>query len=72
MPGTLMPTKHVSRIIEGRVFRDNNVNGAFNFGEQGLVGLQVKLDDGEIAETDEQGRYKFADVGQGEHTVSLA
>jgi hypothetical protein len=73
MPGTsFLPTKHVSRIIEGRVFRDNNVNGAFNFGEQGLVGLQVKLDDGEIAETDEQGRYKFADVSQGEHTVSLA
>ncbi|HEY2389944.1 MAG TPA: SdrD B-like domain-containing protein [Candidatus Angelobacter sp.] len=72
MPSTLMPTRHVSRIIEGRVFRDNNVNGAFNFGEQGLVGLQVKLDDGEIAETDEQGRYKFSDVGQGEHLVSLA
>jgi hypothetical protein len=62
----------MSRIIEGRVFRDNNVNGAFNFGEQGLVGLQVKLDDGQIAETDEQGRYKFGDVSQGEHTVSLS
>jgi hypothetical protein len=72
MPSTLMPTRHVSRIIEGRVFRDNNVNGAFNYGEQGLVGLQVKLDDGQLAETDEQGRYKFFDVGQGEHTVSLA
>jgi SdrD B-like domain len=72
MPSTLMPTRHVSRIIEGRVFRDNNVNGAFNYGEQGLVGLQVRLDDGELAETDEQGRYKFSDVGQGEHTVSLA
>jgi hypothetical protein len=72
MPSTLMPTRHVSRIIEGRVFRDNNVNGAFNYGEQGLVGLQIKLDDGQLAETDEQGRYKFFDVGQGEHTVSLA
>ncbi|HEX4604937.1 MAG TPA: SdrD B-like domain-containing protein [Candidatus Angelobacter sp.] len=72
MPGAILPARHVSRIIEGRVFRDNNVNGAFNFGEQGLVGLQVRLDDGETAETDEQGRYKFADVSQGEHTVSLA
>ena len=73
MPGTnFLPTRHVSRIIEGRVFRDNNVNGAFNYGEQGMVGLQVRLDDGQIAETDEQGRYKFADVSQGEHTVSLA
>ncbi len=59
-------------LIEGRVFRDNNVNGTFNFGEQGLVGLRVRLDDGEVAETDEQGRYKFTDVSQGEHTVSLS
>jgi hypothetical protein len=72
MPSTIFPSRHISRIIEGRVFRDNNVNGFFNYGEQGLVGLQVRLDDGQIAETDEQGRYKFSDVSQGEHTVSLA
>jgi hypothetical protein len=72
MPGALVPSRHAGRIIEGRVFRDNNVNGAFNFGEQGLVGLRVRLDDGEVTETDEQGRYKFPDVTQGEHTVSLA
>ncbi len=72
MPQTLLPSKHISRIVEGRVFRDNNVNGAYNAGEQGLVGLQVRLDNGEIAETDEQGRYKFNDVSQGEHTVSIS
>lgn len=72
MPGALIPSRHAGRIVEGRVFRDNNVNGSFNFGEQGLVGLRVRLDDGEVAETDEQGRYKFTDVSQGEHTVSLA
>ncbi|HWS16501.1 MAG TPA: SdrD B-like domain-containing protein, partial [Candidatus Elarobacter sp.] len=72
MPGALIPSRHAGRIVEGRVFRDNNVNGTFNFGEQGLVGLRVRLDDGEVAETDEQGRYKFTDVSQGEHTVSLA
>lgn len=71
MPGALVPTRHAGRIVEGRVFRDNNVNGTFNFGEQGLVGLRVRLDDGEITETDEQGRYKFTDVSQGEHSVSL-
>jgi hypothetical protein len=72
MPGAFLPTRHAGRIIEGRVFRDNNVNGAFNFGEQGLVGLRVRLDDGEVAETDEQGRYKFTDVSQGEHTDTFA
>ena len=66
MPGALIPTRHAGRLIEGRVFRNNNVNGTFNFGEQGLVGLRVRLDDGEVTETDEQGRYKFADVSQGE------
>ena len=72
MPNTIIPTRHAGRIVEGRVFRDNNVNGTFNFGEQGLVGLRVRLDDGEVTETDEQGRYKFNDVTQGEHTVSLS
>lgn len=72
MPGAIIPTRKAGRLIEGRVFRDNNVNGTFNFGEQGLVGLRVRLDDGEVAETDEQGRYKFTDVSQGEHTVSLS
>ncbi|MGB8132401.1 MAG: SdrD B-like domain-containing protein, partial [Candidatus Angelobacter sp.] len=72
MPGALIPTRKAGRLIEGRVFRDNNVNGTFNFGEQGLVGTRVRLDDGQIAETDEQGRYKFTDVTQGEHTVSLS
>ena len=72
MPAAFFPSRHAGRLIEGRVFRDNNVNGAFNFGEQGLVGLRVRLDDGEVAETDEQGRYKFTDVSQGQHTVTFA
>jgi hypothetical protein len=72
MPGALLPTRHAGRIVEGRVFRDSNVNGAYNLGEQGLVGMQVRLDDGQIAETDEQGRFKFSDVNQGEHGVSLS
>jgi SdrD B-like protein len=72
MPGTLFPSRHAGRIVEGRVFRDNNVSGSYNYGEQGLVGLRVQLDDGQVAETDEQGRYKFIDVTQGEHSVSLS
>jgi hypothetical protein len=72
MPGALLATRHAGRIVEGRVFRDSNVNGAYNLGEQGLVGMQVRLDDGQIAETDEQGRFKFSDVNQGEHSVSLS
>ncbi len=72
MPGALLPSRHAGRIVEGRVFRDNNVNGAYNLGEQGLVGMQVRLDDGQVTETDEQGRFKFSDVTQGEHSVSFS
>lgn len=72
LPGALFPSRHAGRLVEGRVFRDTNVNGAYNAGEQGLVGMRVTLDDGQVAETDEQGRYRFTDVSQGEHSVSLS
>jgi SdrD B-like domain len=71
MPASLLPARH-PRIIEGRVFRDNNVNGIFNAGDQGLGDLRLELDSGEFAITDEQGRYKFTGVSAGEHGVSLS
>lgn len=63
---------HHSRVIEGRVFRDNNINGAYNVGEPGLQGVEVRLEDGQVAITDEQGRYKFNSVSPDMHEVSLA
>lgn len=69
-PGTV-PFLHRGRIIEGRVFRDNNINGVFNEGELGLPGLEVRLDDGQTATTDEQGRYRFTGLSADEHQVSL-
>ncbi|HWC17116.1 MAG TPA: SdrD B-like domain-containing protein, partial [Terriglobales bacterium] len=70
-PGGL-PFMHRSRIIEGRVFRDNNINGYFNAGEPGLPGVEVRLDDGQLAVTDELGRYKFSSVSADQHQVSIA
>lgn len=61
-----------NRLIQGRVFRDSNLNGHFNAGEQGLENVRVELDNGEVAVTDEQGRYRFTGVGGGEHRVSLS
>ena len=63
---------HRSRIIEGRVFRDNNINGAFNLGEPGLPGIEVRLEDGEVAMTDAEGRYRFSGISADEHQVSIA
>jgi len=70
VPGAV-PFLHRSRIIEGRVFRDNNINGAFNVGEPGLQGVEVRLDDGQMALTDAQGRYRFNGVSADEHQVSV-
>lgn len=69
-PG-VMPFLHRSRIIEGRVFRDLNINGAFNTGEPGLAGIEVRLEDGQVATTDSEGRYKFSSVSADQHQVSI-
>ncbi len=66
-----LTTLRGNRLIQGRVFRDNNLNGYFNAGEQGLEGVRVELDSGEVAVTDEQGRYRFTGVSAGEHQLSL-
>src|SRR5581483_6315569 len=63
---------HRSRIIEGRVFRDNNINGYFNAGEPGMQGVEVRLEDGQVAITDELGRYKFSSLSADQHEVSIA
>src|SRR5207302_3264844 len=69
-PG-MLSLGHHGRIVEGRVFRDNNINGVFNPGEPGFAGMRVELENGEVAMTDEAGRYKFSGVSAGEHEVSL-
>ena len=61
---------HGGRIIQGRVFRDSNLNGVFNAGEKGLAGIRVELDNGDSTLTDELGRYRFS-VGGGQHRVSI-
>lgn len=69
---TALTTLRGNRLIQGRVFRDSNFNGYFNEGEQGLEGVRVELDNGEVAVTDEQGRYRFAGVSAGEHHLSVS
>ena len=61
-----------SRTIEGRVFRDENINGAYNAGEPGLAGIVVALDGGRTTKTDSEGKYRFTNVSADEHRVSIA
>lgn len=69
-PGGL-PFAHHGHIIEGRVFRDLNINGAYNVGEPGVSGVEVRLDDGQTATTDSEGRYKFSSVSADQHRVYI-
>ena len=70
VPGAI-PLLHRGRIIEGHVFRDNNINGAFNANDPGLPGIEVRLEDGQTATTDAEGRYRFTGLSADEHQVSV-
>jgi hypothetical protein len=70
-PTSFLPGHH-ERIIEGRVFRDNNVTGIFDREDPGFAGLQVQLENGQSVLTDSEGRFKFTGVDAGRHQVSLA
>ena len=67
----LLPFRPQKRTIRGRVFRDLNVNGAFNVGEPGLAGVRVELNSGETVLTDSQGRFEFAGLSPGAYRVSV-
>jgi SdrD B-like protein len=54
------------------VFRDENINGAYNSGEPGLAGVVVALDDTRTVKTDSSGHYKFTNVSQDEHRIAIA
>ena len=69
-PRWLVPVAHKHR-IEGRVFRDMNVNGIFDPAEAGLAGVRVQLDSGQTAVTDSSGRYEFKGLDTGHYTLSL-
>jgi hypothetical protein len=57
--------------IQGRVFRDNNVNGRLDAGEPGFAGVRVELSDGQTALTDVQGRFSFSGLKPDVYTVTL-
>ena len=57
--------------IEGTVYLDANRNGRQDADEAGASGVQVYLDNRYVARTDAHGRYEFALVAVGQHTVSV-
>lgn len=59
------------RIIEGRVYRDDNINGVYDAGEPGLADVRVKLDNGQTSVTDKNGMFRFVGVSAAVHWVSI-
>ena len=57
--------------ILGVAFDDRNGNGIQDKGEPLLSGIRLKLEDGSLATTDEEGKFSFLNVEMGEHTVAL-
>ncbi|HEV2671833.1 MAG TPA: SdrD B-like domain-containing protein, partial [Gemmatimonadales bacterium] len=56
-----------TRAVIGKVFVDANGNGRQDSGEQGVKGVDVWTDDGEIATTDAEGRFSFQNLRPGRH-----
>lgn len=66
-----LPFHEPRHTIHGRVFRDLNVNGAFNDGEPGIAGVRVDLDSGDSVLTDSRGRFEFTALKPGDYRVSV-
>ena len=70
-PHWLMPYHAHRGAIRGRVYKDLNINGAFNAGEPGFPGVRVDLSDGQSVLTDSEGRFEFSGLSPDVYRVSL-
>jgi hypothetical protein len=70
LPRWIAPVSSKST-IEGSVFRDNAVNGAFDANDPGLSGVRIRLDGSHIVTTDNTGHFRFKGVSPGRHHLSL-
>jgi uncharacterized repeat protein (TIGR01451 family) len=59
------------QILMGRVFEDVNRNGAFDDGDEPVVGVRLYLNSGQSVMTDSQGLYNFPSLGDGAQVISL-
>jgi len=60
-----------TRAVIGKVFVDANGNGQQDANEQGVQGVDVWTDDGEIATTDADGRFSFQNMRPGRHVYRI-
>jgi hypothetical protein len=57
--------------IEGFIFADTNQNMILDAQDKGIAGIRVKLEDHSFISSDENGKYRFSNVAEGRHTVTI-
>jgi len=67
VPALLLPGRH--GMIQGHVFRDDDLAGAYSDQSPALGGIEVRLDETRITHTDASGFYSFHHVPFGVHRV---
>jgi hypothetical protein len=67
VPALLLPGRH--GMIQGHVFRDDDLAGAYSAQSPALGGIEVRLDENRITHTDASGFYSFHHVPFGVHRV---
>jgi uncharacterized repeat protein (TIGR01451 family) len=60
-----------ARTVMGKVWLDRNDNGRQEAGEEGVAGVDVWSEDGEVVTTDRYGRYSFRNVRIGTHALRV-
>jgi SdrD B-like domain len=57
--------------IQGRVFRDLNMDGIADRAEPGLSNVAIRLHTGQTVHTSESGRFEFSGLSAGEYHLSM-
>lgn len=57
--------------IEGFIFEDSNQNMILDAQDKGISGIRVSLEDQSFTFSDKNGKYKFSNVAEGRHKVTI-
>lgn len=57
--------------IEGYIFADTNQNMILDAQDKGIPGIRVSLEDQSFISSDENGKYRFSNVAEGRHIVTI-
>lgn len=60
-----------SRLVVGKVWLDRDVDGRQAPGEEGVAGVDVWSEDGQVVTTDREGRFSFRDLRTGTHVLRV-